>query len=290
MSTRTRLLVAMLASFLVIPACDQNISDPGGPRQPQRAVYAAGSAVGGGSIGSLTDHEGGSVTDLLAEGAVIELEFHHDRSLFGRVFVPAGVLGFRAVDEEIDGRWAVDGAGLHFPSANGTFIEDLVLEVRDRDVVGEVSIGESRRFRITLDRVAYRDPTLSGDARISDLGFEAELDISARNRAYVHVSVENEARRARSMVLEPCAVTVRQYFPDNGEPSYVWDQRDELECSDVHRVLVLEPGATAKLSTPAFTGPRVYLGEAPAGFYRVTAIVRPVSVELEVKDGRFGHF
>lgn len=265
-------LFAAVLSTAILAACDDGPT--GNEAQPNRALYAAALTLDGRVGAFVVDG-----ADALDVGAILEVRFENDRSIVGRLFAPAGVLGESAVDLEFVGSWsASDGDARIDPTAQ-TFLEELAFSIEPGRLTAEGSV-DGRAFLVTLQSVARSDPTLV-DTGVEVLEVLAVSSTGDGEVAWGEMVVESEANETIALALQACPVFLRAR-PEN-EDEVVWDQAIHQGCDGLRRLLILDPGESVTLRTPSQTPQDVLRDELPSGFYDFSVVLPLDGEEIEVE-------
>jgi hypothetical protein len=150
---RSLLRLLALAMPLALAGCDDGVSPRVLSLDEVAGSYVATRPAGGTlSLGALTFTivQGGVTRDLLAEGSTIDLGLHADGTTSGRLFV-------KNADEEGDleadltGTWSLDGNIVRLDHEADTFLRDMTLTVRVRELEGEETFA-GVRVRVVLEQ------------------------------------------------------------------------------------------------------------------------------------------
>jgi len=112
---------------------------------------AASEVAGSYAATTFTVTEGGRTTDLLAQGASLQLVLAPDRTVTGRLFVPQGDESGADLDASMAGTWTVSGTTVRFGQPGDTFIRDVPFTVAAGELRGDATFGDAR-VRVTLER------------------------------------------------------------------------------------------------------------------------------------------
>ena len=143
-----RALVVVLA-IMGTAACGENAA-PEMPMEndPPEIQEVAGSY----SATVFTVTEGGTTTDLLAQGASIELLLKADGQTSGRLFVPGGNEDGSDLDADLTGTWSISGSSVTLAQTADTFLRDMTFVVgNDNSLEGEETFG-SATVRVSLQK------------------------------------------------------------------------------------------------------------------------------------------
>ncbi len=132
--------LALLAALAAPLACG---SDPVEP--------ALAEVAGAYTATAFTVVEGGTTTDLLAQGASLQLALAADRGVTGRLLIPEGNEGGGDLDASMAGTWTLEGSVVRFQQTADTFVRDMPFTVTDAGLSGDATFGDAR-VRVTLQR------------------------------------------------------------------------------------------------------------------------------------------
>ncbi len=117
-SRRLAGIVALCAT--AVCACK---STQAGPSLAYAGTYHASQSGYQASV--LTVTENGVTTDLLANGAVLNMMLSDDGGTTGRLFAPGADEGGGDLDVSLDGTWTETNGVVHFTQSADTFIRDI---------------------------------------------------------------------------------------------------------------------------------------------------------------------
>ncbi|HEX8851328.1 MAG TPA: hypothetical protein VF761_17510 [Gemmatimonadaceae bacterium] len=115
--------------------------DPVAPPNPA-GTYAAT---------SFTATDGGTTTNVLAEGGSISLILTPQGTTTGHLFVPAAVTGDVEVNEDLTGTWTQSGGKVQLSHSADTFLRDMPLTIHGSTLVGDRTFGTTR-IQVTFTR------------------------------------------------------------------------------------------------------------------------------------------
>ena len=146
-----RALVAVVVlAIMGTAACGENAAPemPMGNNDPPGTQEVAGSY----SATVFTVTEGGTTTDLLAQGASIDLLLKTDGQTSGRLFVPGGNEDGSDLDADLTGTWSISGSSVNLTQTADTFLRDMTFVVgNDNTLEGEETFG-SATVRVSLQK------------------------------------------------------------------------------------------------------------------------------------------
>jgi hypothetical protein len=136
--------LACLSTAAALAACGDDeilVSTP--TRQSVAGSYTATTftTTAGGTTG-------GSVTNVLSQGGVLQLTLAASGTSTGRLLIPTAVAG-AAVDASMAGTWTLSGDTVRFTQAADTFVRDTPFLVRGNTLVGDRTFGTTR-IQVTL--------------------------------------------------------------------------------------------------------------------------------------------
>jgi hypothetical protein len=136
--------LACLSTVAALAACGDDeilVSTP--TRQSVAGSYTATTftTTAGGTTG-------GSVTNVLGQGGVLQLTLAASGTTTGRLLIPTAVSG-AAVDASMAGTWTLSGDTVRFTQAADTFVRDTPFLVRGNTLVGDRTFGTTR-IQVTL--------------------------------------------------------------------------------------------------------------------------------------------
>ena len=125
----------------------------------------------------------------------------------------------------------------------------------------------------------------SGTVRPQGLDYQGVVDVleSFPVQLSGKVTITNPGPSDGRIDLGSCVPLMRVYRPGENEP--VWDQAEEVICTDILIRHDLAPGESIVRHGPRTSAADILEEDLPDGTYRVTLVVQPVEgeeVELEV--------
>lgn len=268
-------LISLVSAVLLVAGCDGGPSGQGGPF-PRPSIYAAALTLDG-RVGEFVVTESGSSVDVLALGGLIEVKLDFDRSIVGRLYVPAGVLGESEVELRFQGSWRMEGDRLRFESSEATFLSQIAFEVGGSQLTGAETAGE-RGFVVSLQEVASADPTLVGtQSRVLEYAGGHESVSEAGTRLWMVVT--NTSPRSQALLLSVCPAFARGYLVE--ENRLIWDQSDDPGCEQPRRLAIVGVDEWFRLDTPLFSPSDVFGGEEGSGTIDLHAVLPLGGTEVE---------
>ncbi len=109
------------------------------------AVVACGDAAaptltdvaGSYSATTLTTQEASVITDLLAQGSLLNVVLNADGTTTGRLFVPNGGEQGGDFDADLAGTWVLHGDTVEFDHTADTFVRDMPFVFQNNRLTGE---------------------------------------------------------------------------------------------------------------------------------------------------------
>lgn len=268
-------LIPLVSAVLLVAGCDGGPSGQGGPL-PGQAIYAAALTLDG-RVGEFVVTEGGSSVDVLALGGLIEIKLDFDRSIVGRLYVPAGVLDESEVELRFQGSWRMEGDRLRFEPSEATFLSQIAFGIDGRKLTGAETVVE-RSFVVSLQEVALADPTLvTPESQVFsyEADYEGIPDVGAR----LWMVVTNTSSRSQAVLLPPCPVYARGYLVEENE--LIWDQSAESGCEQPRRLAIVGVDEWVRLETPFFGAADVLGGEERSETIDLHAVLPLDGTEVE---------